>query len=108
MIYAGTCIKCGELLLPQAAPYAIRSCDSSHQKKSYAASQEKYRLKPCRNCGRVKWNMGDYLCGACKAQVYNPAKGIHLTRGTKAYEQALISYRQKKWAEKFGNGEYER
>ncbi len=108
MIFAGTCIKCGELLLQQAPPYATRSCDYAHKNKSYSASQEKYRLKPCRNCGRVKWNVGDHLCGACKAQVYNPAKGIKINRGTKEYELALISYRRKKWPEKFGNGDNER
>jgi hypothetical protein len=48
--------------------------------------------------------MGDGLCGACKAQVYNPAKKIKIDKRSRKYEEALISFRERKWPEKFGGG----
>jgi hypothetical protein len=102
MILGGVCKKCGELLHKET-PYAIRSCDYARKTEAYAG-QKKYRVKPCRNCGRELWIVRDGLCGACKAQVYNPAKGIKIDKRSKKYEQALISYRKRKWPEKFGGG----
>jgi ribosomal protein L32 len=94
----GICIKCGETL-EKITPYYLRSCDY-HGKKSYGY-QKKYRVKECCNCGRVKWLVGGKLCGACKAQVYNPAKNIHIEPGTKEYKKALKLYREARWPEKF-------
>lgn len=97
------CIKCGELI-KKVVPYKVRSRDYASENHPYDA-QKKYRVKACSNCGRVKWNVGGGLCGACKAQVYNPPRSIYLTKGTLEYETALISYREKRWPEIFGNGE---
>jgi hypothetical protein len=97
------CIKCGEII-NKSVPYKVRSRDYASENHPYD-SQKKYRVKACSNCGRVKWNVGDNLCGACKAQVYNPPKSIYLIKGTEEYEQALIIYREKRWPEKFRNGE---
>ena len=97
LINRDTCIKCGETL-NKITPYTVRSCDY-HGKKSYGY-QKKYRVKECHNCGRVKWLVGGGLCGACKSQVYNPAKKINLKPGTKEYKRALISYREARWPEK--------
>ena len=103
LIYYNTCIKCGETL-EKITPYYLRSCDHAHEKKSYQ-DQKKYRVKECCNCGRVKWLVGGGLCGACKSQVYNPAKKINLKPGTKEYKRALISYREARWPEKFTSGQ---
>ena len=101
LINRDTCIKCGETL-NKITPYTVRSCD--YHKGAYA-SQRKYRMKACCNCGRVKWLVGGKLCGACKAQVYNPAKNIRIEPGTKEYKQALQLYRESRWPEKFTSGQ---
>jgi hypothetical protein len=104
IINGDTCIKCGTVFYPaNFVPYKKRSIDVSHAKKSYQ-DQKKYRFKICSNCLRETWNVGDNLCGACKAQVYNPVKGIYLEKGTEEYTAALIAYREKRWPEKFGKG----
>ncbi len=97
LINRDTCIKCGETL-NKITPYTVRSCD--YHKGAYA-SQKKYRMKACSNCGRVKMIMGGGLCGACRSQVYNPAKNIHIEPGTKEYKKALKLYREARWPEKF-------
>jgi hypothetical protein len=45
--------------------------------------------------------MGGGLCGACRSQVYNPAKNIRIEKDTKEYKKALISYRLRRWPEQF-------
>lgn len=101
IINGDTCIKCGTVFYPaNFVPYKKRSIDFSRENMVYQY-QKKYRVKPCSNCERVLWTVGDGLCGACKAQVYNPAKGIYLEKGTEEYKAALISYREKRWPEKF-------
>jgi hypothetical protein len=102
LIYRNICIKCGEEL-DKITPYAVRSVDY-HKRGAYAA-QRKYRRKPCCNCGRIKWLVGGKLCGACKAQVYNPAKNIRIETGTKEYKKALKLYREARWPEKFTSGQ---
>ena len=103
LINHDVCIKCGEII-SKHTPCYLRSIDVSHAKKSYQ-DQKKYRFKICSNCLRETWNVGNNLCGACKAQVNNPKKNILLVKGSKKYEVALISYREKRWPEQFGNGE---
>ena len=104
MINNGICVKCGESI-NKVTPYKTRSCDYAKENNPYQY-QKKYRVKACSNCERVKWNVGDGLCGACKAQVYNPAKGIYIEKGTKEYTAALISYRIRRWPEKFETSGY--
>ena len=106
MINEGICVKCGEAQFnPYFVPYKKRSCDHAHEQLTYK-TQRKYRYKPCINCGRLKWNVGDGLCGACKSQVCSKRNNTYLAKGTEEYTAALVSYREKRWPEKFKTGGY--